>query len=155
MLLPRCVRLAPVVSLLHECDTLDAQCLDRLLERLPAVQRLTLERPAPQPSASGRHSWQWTSLRERLPRLTALTLRCVDVRWSSFLHPLLSAPELGELRELTIDCGSGCLPNSTRGPPHPPLMFRFPPPAAGDAAVEYATPVRMCRAQPARSAASG
>ena len=141
LLLPPCIRLttAASVTMRYVSGTpyYYLNCLYRLLHRLPAVERLTLEGAQPLPITSPLE-WEWSPLHTALPRLRSLSVVNVPVRWENVLRPLMTA-ELGELRELTID-SEHTFPDRPRADGrswNERMTFHFPP--RSDETTEAAT----------------
>jgi len=103
VLLPDYIRRTPATAFI-QADFRPGQPpvwnIERTLQHLPAVERLTLE--GVQPSKGQTQEWEWERLRIAAPRLRALSLLNVPASWPTVLLPLLTG-ELVELRELTVD----------------------------------------------------
>ena len=104
LLMPDCIRLTKAATVaLGQARSEDSPADDmyRLLQRLPAVEDLSIHRE-PHEVFAQLPEWRWDEVSKALPRLRTLNLQNVQVRCSSVLRPLLTA-QLGELRSLAVD----------------------------------------------------
>jgi len=127
LLLPDYIRLLPAsnITLVLGLPSSSLTCLYALLQRLPGVECLTCER-SEYSTMEMLPAWEWERLRTMLPRLRALSAVNVDMRWADVVRPLLTS-ELGELRELTIDSGYGCIVRCHKSFHSRRVAFHFPP----------------------------
>ena len=137
LLLPSYIRLAPAVATtpaprLCQPDV-QRDCLHRLLQRLPAVQELTVE-PSQRFVSAEQVDWRWRVVFTAMPHLRSLSVLNLAINWHSALKLLLTA-ELSELRSLHIDSSTA---HTFRiyGPPTITFHFPLPSPASSAAAAD-------------------